>query len=304
MKKISKITPADVRKLWPNEERDFTPWLMRQFSELTEKIDIHATNVRREEPTGDFRVDLVAEELKSGRKIIVENQLETTNHAHFGQLLTYAGGHDAKIVIWVSTNFRKEHKQALSWLNIICSREIAFFGIELRVITGKAENLFEFIVVVQPDEWNPKREAYSKKNQKYSEFNATLLSDLRKQNLTNATKGNPDTWQNIAAGSSKVFFETRFGNDNRFRVSFTIKTPKQNKKIFDSLFMMKDSIENTFGAELEWERRDTQLHSVIAVYRDATINADRQSLDSLRMWAVDQIIRLKKALAPHSGIWK
>jgi len=304
MKKIPRISPADVRKLWTNEEKDFTPWLMSNFSELTEKIGIRAINVRKEERTGGFRVDLIGEELDTGRKIVVENQLEQTDHTHLGQLLTYAGGHTAEIVIWISTDFRTEHKRALSWLNSISSDENAFFGIELRAHAIRDEIGYDFDVVVQPDEWAPKRDAYTKKKQRYSDFYTALLTDLRDQGITNATKGNPDTWQNISIGTTKATLEMRFGNDGRFRVAFYIYTSDHNKRIFDSLLKQKDSIDGSFGESLEWERRDNQKHSVLAVYKDITIDADEQALISLRVWATDRIIRLKKSLEPHRNIWK
>lgn len=305
MGKIPKIKEVSPRELWPNEEKDFTPWLQKNFQELGEMIGINATNIRRERRTGDFRVDLIGEEVSSGHKIIVENQLMPTDHNHLGQLLTYASGLDANIIIWVSSEFRVEHKHALSWLNSITSEDISFFGV--RIKTFKIDNQigYDFDLVVQPEEWAPKRRAYSEKRQRYGKFYTDLLRDLREKGITSASKGNADTFQGMGFGWSGAYLEFRFTTEGMFRVAFYIVTSEDNSKtqLFDPLFEQKKKIEKDFGGSLAWERRDKQKHSTISIYIEGTID-DESSLDSLKEWAVEQTLKMKQALEPHRDLWK
>ena len=305
MVKISKLKDVSPREFWPNEEKDFTPWLQKNFHELGEKIGINAINVRKEKTTGDFRVDLIAEEVSTGHKIIVENQLMSTDHNHLGQLITYAAGLDANIVIWLSSDFRVEHKAALSWLNSITSEDVSFFGVRIR--TSKIDDKigYDLDVVVQPDEWSPKRRAYSEKRQRYSRFYTGLLTSLREKGITNASKGNADTFQGMGFGWSKAYLEFRFTTDGMFRVAFYIVTSEDGMKelLYDPLFKRKASIEEVFGESLVWERRDGQKHSTISIYKEGSID-DEDSLDELRKWAVDKTIKIQQSLEPHKDLWK
>lgn len=303
--KIPEIADADPREIWPDEQKDFTPWLEKNFNVLCKKIGLKASNVTREERIGDFKVDLKAKEDDTENVVVVENQLSATDHGHLGQLMTYAAGFEAKYVIWVSPEFRPEHKRAMSWLNSITSEEISFFGVEIKARRINESLGFELSVIVQPDEWAPKRKVLSERNQKQMKFYTELLSELRKTGLTTATKGNPDTYQSIGVGSSRTFLEFRFSQEGRFRVAFYINTRDDSVKklVFDPLFSLKNTIEAAFGNELEWDRRDGQKHCTISIFRDGVIDNDDDELSSLKVWAVEQAVNLKNALEPHKDIW-
>ena len=119
----------ELRGVWPHEALDFTPWLADEenMTLLADAVGLEITIDETESSVGDFNVDIYASETGTGRKIIIENQLEDTNHDHLGKLITYASGKDAEIIIWVVKRAREEHRSAVEWLNNHTDDKIAFF---------------------------------------------------------------------------------------------------------------------------------------------------------------------------------
>lgn len=117
----------DLRKVWPHEALDFTPWLAEDdnLTLLADAVGLEITVDETESSVGDFNVDIYATETGTDRKIIIENQLEDTNHDHLGKLITYASGKSADIVIWVVKRAREEHRSAIEWLNNHTDENIA-----------------------------------------------------------------------------------------------------------------------------------------------------------------------------------
>src|SRR3974390_1584397 len=77
-----------LRDVFRDEARSFTTWLEQHLDVLAERLGIELSVVQREKAGGDFNVDLLCED-SEGRAVIVENQLERTDHDHLGKLLTY-----------------------------------------------------------------------------------------------------------------------------------------------------------------------------------------------------------------------
>ena len=117
MAELGSITNVDPRSVWPNEAGDFTPWLAEHADLLGAALGLEIETEQREAAVGAFSLDLLGREVGSDRVVIVENQLERTDHGHLGQLLAYAAGLDAKIVVWISPDVREEHRDAVHWLN-------------------------------------------------------------------------------------------------------------------------------------------------------------------------------------------
>lgn len=119
MKQLGKrVKIEDLHTIWKHEAKDFTPWLAEEenLSLLSEAIGIDIVLEERESEVGDFSVDIFATEESTGRRIVIENQLEDTNHDHLGKIITYASGKDAEVIIWIVKRARDEHKQAIEWL--------------------------------------------------------------------------------------------------------------------------------------------------------------------------------------------
>lgn len=132
---LSKIERVDIRQVWKNEASDFTTWLAasENLELLCEEIGIDLSLVQTEASVGKFRVDILAEETNTGRKVVIENQIESINHDHLGKIITYASGFDAEIIIWIVKNVLDEHKQAVDWLNERTDQKVNIFAIRMEV---------------------------------------------------------------------------------------------------------------------------------------------------------------------------
>ena len=146
----------DLREIWPNEAKDFTPWLAKEdnLDLLSETIGIDIVFEERESPVGNFSLDIFAKEESTDRTIIIENQLEDTNHDHLGKLITYASGKDASIIIWIVKKARDEHRQAIEWLNSHTDKEIGFYLLEIELWKiGDSNPAPKFNIVERPNDW-------------------------------------------------------------------------------------------------------------------------------------------------------
>ena len=130
---IGKLTEVDIRDLWKHEQYDFSNWLGKEenIEMLGSLIGLTLTDVDKEVYVGSYRCDLVAKDETTGIKVIIENQLETSNHDHLGKIITYASGLDAKVVVWIVKEAREEHRSAIEWLNNNTNKDLNFFLIEL-----------------------------------------------------------------------------------------------------------------------------------------------------------------------------
>ena len=157
MKKLHTLEKVNLREIWKHEAHNFTQWLALEdnISLLLDEIGVTAENIVTEDSAGKFNVDITADEVGTGKKIVIENQLEKTDHSHLGQLLTYASSFDACIIVWVVAEVREEHKRAIEWFNEHMHDEISFFLVRTEVYRiGNSEPAVKFNVVVEPNTWS------------------------------------------------------------------------------------------------------------------------------------------------------
>ncbi len=148
------LREVSVREAWAHEEHDFTVWLASQLDQLSGVLGVPLELEAREVPVGGFRADILARNSQDGSYVLIENQLEGTDHRHLGQILTYAAGLDAKTVIWISPRFNESHLAALRWLNHHFPEEHAFIGIQIKVVQIENSPLAPlFEVVERPNNW-------------------------------------------------------------------------------------------------------------------------------------------------------
>lgn len=152
--KMIRIT--DLRSVWPHEANDFTRWLAQEenLTLLGDAIEIELELEERESSVGSFNVDIFAKEVGTNRRVIIENQLEDTNHDHLGKLITYASGKGSEVIVWVVKRARDEHRQAIEWLNQHTDSNIGFFLLEIELWQiGDSEKAPRFNIVEKPNDW-------------------------------------------------------------------------------------------------------------------------------------------------------
>ncbi len=156
MERLGVLTKVDIRKFWEDEARNFTPWLARKenIDLLGETIGVELEVEAQERKVGPFRADILCKDIETNKWVVIENQLEPTNHKHLGQLLTYAAGLNAVTVVWIAERFTEEHRAALDWLNEITDEEFSFFGLEIELWRiGNSPMAPKFNVVSHPNNW-------------------------------------------------------------------------------------------------------------------------------------------------------
>ena len=305
--KFGKIKKLNLRDIWPNERKDFSPWLADNIGALGEALGMELELKDTEAAVGDFSLDLLAKDLGSGHTVVIENQLSQTDHDHLGKLLTYASGFNASTVVWIADVIRDEHKQTLEWLNQRTDEETQFFGVVVEVIKiDDSSPAYDFKPVVSPSEWQKSKKrqisgAVSARGAAYRNYFQSLIDELReKHKFTNAKIGQPQSWYTFSSGIRKIPFSANFAQGGKVRTEIYVDVGDgvKNKALFDWLYKQKDEIHSRFGQELEWERLDDKRASRIAVYRDGSILSSEEELMNIKSWHIDNLLRFKKVFPP------
>ena len=203
--KLGKIKKVDLRNIWKKEDKEFTPWLKENIDLLSEKLGIEIIDTQTEEKIGDFKLDIIGKDVNTNKFIAVENQLESTDHNHLGQLITYSAGINAGIIIWIAKELREEHKRALEWLNENSISEISFFGVEVHAISIDNSNpAVDFRVIVKPNDWERNIKSSTTRTDtkiSYVDFYSKLVNFYSEINPKfRKVKAQPQSWLNFSAG--------------------------------------------------------------------------------------------------------
>lgn len=172
---FGKLTDASLRKAWKHEAHDFTPWLAENLERLSEAIGVPLELESTEARVGEFAGDILATD-PDGQSVLIENQLQWSDHTHLGQIMTYLAGLDARVVVWIAKGFREPHLSAIQWLNRHTEDEFAFFAVKLRVVRIADSPLAPiFEVIAKPNNWerqvrNVREGSKSENVKKYREF--------------------------------------------------------------------------------------------------------------------------------------
>ncbi len=308
--KLGKLNRVDLREYWKHEALDFTRWLSDpdNIELLSDEVGIGLQVTQTEASVGRFNVDILAEEENTGRKIIIENQLETTDHSHLGQLITYAAGLEAEFVIWIVRDVREEHRQAVDWLNEHTDEQINFFlvGIELWQIENSPPAA-KFTVISRPNEW--KRSVRSSTQdgdltdtrtkqlefwQQLKEFAATSHPELKLR------APRPQHWFDIAIGRSDCHVSLVVDSrEDKVRCELYIPDSKDLYQIFLS---RRDEIEKELGIaeSLEWQELPGKKASRIRALHGFGFG-DVTTWEEAFRWLTETTSRFKRVFAKD---WK
>ncbi|MBU2492347.1 MAG: DUF4268 domain-containing protein [Bacteroidetes bacterium] len=294
-KNLSRLVKTDLRKVWNHEAQDFTTWLAQDINLelLSEEIGIDIKLIQTEAGVGKFNVDILAEEETTGRKIIIENQLEITDHNHLGKVVTYASGYDANIIIWIVKDVREEHKRAVEWLNEHTDEDVNFFLIKIEVWQiGNSFPAPKFNIISRPNEWAKVIKNISSSSisdtklqqqqfwSSFSEFVKTKNSKLRLRTPK------PQHWYNFSIGSSHAHIGLTINTRDNF-LGCEIYIPR-NKELFNHLKKHKKEIEKKLGQKLEW--KDANIASRILLKKQVRSVFDNASYEDYFQWFYDKTI--------------
>lgn len=301
MTNIGKLIEVDVRELWKHEQYDFSNWLAKEenLEYLNDIIGLTLTDVDKEVYVGPYRCDIVAKDETSGITVIVENQLEGTNHDHLGKIITYASGLNAKVMIWIVKEAKEEHRAAIEWLNNNTDNDVNFFLIEIHAYKiGNSDPAPKFEVVEKPNDFVKRSKVKSddsdlNKSQGerlafWEQFNQVVIARGKPFNLRKATT---DHWYDVAMGTSDAHIAIDLVNkDGRIVVECYIN---DNKDLFDTLSDHKEEIEGALGFELIWDRLDGKKASRIKYRIDGLNFDDHSNYNELMNQTIDVAVRMR-----------
>lgn len=281
---LGHIKKVELRNAWKHEALDFTNWLAEEenLRLLSDEIGIDIRLVQTEATVGRFNVDILAVEETTDNKIIIENQLETTNHDHLGKIITYASGIEATTMIWVVKDAREEHRQAIDWLNEHTVEDLNFFLIKIELWQiGDSPFAPKFEIISSPNDWaKTVRQSVSsggaitETKAKQLEFWQSFKEYTEENNKAFKTqKPSPQHWFNIATGSSHATISLTVNSfDNAIRTELYIHN---NKELFQHLYEQRDVIEQEMGMKMEWMELPGKKASRVKVEMTGTIEEEQ-----------------------------
>jgi hypothetical protein len=281
---LGRLQRVDLRKAWESEGGDFTPWLAGEnnIALLCEALGLDLEVEAQEKNVGPFRADILCKDTATGDWVLIENQLEKTDHGHLGQLLTYAAGLQAVSIVWVAERFTDEHRAAVDWLNEITGEKFSFFGLEIELWQiGTSPVAPKFNVVCKPNDWTkngptvvtvdtPTKQLQLEYWTMFREYVAQKKSHLRVQ------KPLPQHWTNIAIGKTGFYMSAQVNTkEKQLGVALILDTALA-KVQFKQLEAQKAEIEAEAGTALDWRElpHRKQSHVVLTRSGDPTAKGD------------------------------
>ena len=304
--KLGKIKEVDIREVWKHEQYDFSKWLASEenISELGDTLNLSLTDIQTEQFVGSYRCDIICKDDVTGKSVLIENQLEQTNHDHLGKIITYASGLNASVVVWIVAEAREEHASAIEWLNKHTDDDVAFFLIEIHAYKiGDSDPAPMFKIIEQPNDFarsvkaaatkGELSDAQIKRQEFWTQFNDVLDSRGKPFNKRKATT---DHWYAIGIGSSRCYISIDLVNkQHMMRVGFWIPN---DKELFDSLLANKDAIEQSIGQKLDWDRLEGKKACVICATIPGLNFNKQDNYQELMNKAIDMVLAFRAAYKP------
>ena len=306
MVEIASLDEVPLRAVWPDEARDFTPWLATHPDQLGKELQMDLELERPEFAVGPFSADVVLRDTNTGQRVVVENLLETTDHDHLGKLITYAAALEARWAVLVAKAFRPEHRSALTWLNSISGEGSGFFGIEVHAVRiGDSPAAVRLDVVVAPDDFARRARAEAKTvseaSSRYIDWWAEFLPEFHVAHpgWSNAQAPSSANWMNFPSGRSGVRYGLSFAyptgaSNYRLRAEVYIA---DGEAVYPVLEAQRPAIEAACGLALEWEPNEAARSSRVATYLDPADPEDRANWLDYRDWAIKTLGELREAFA-------
>lgn len=274
---LGKLVKIELRDIWLSESSDFTPWLAREENLLTlgETLGLELELEAQERAVGPFRADILCKDIATNAWVLIENQLEKTDHTHLGQLLTYASGLEAVTIVWIAARFTEEHRSTLDWLNRITDETFRFFGVEVELWRiGDSPAAPRFNIVCKPNNWS-KMVTQAARAIDEAELTSTKALQLAYWGTLGATliakggalarerKPQPQAWMSYSIGRTGFGVNAAMARPKRLLRAELYMSHPSAKAWFHLLHAQKASIETELGYTLDWEElpegQDTRI---------------------------------------------
>ena len=310
---LGRLEPVELRDIWTSEASEFTPWLAgpENLSVLGETLGIDLELEAQERTVGPFRADILCKDIGTGNWVLIENQLERTDHGHLGQLLTYASGLEAVTIVWVAAQFTDEHRSTLDWLNRITDSEFRFFGLEVELWRiGDSPPAPRFNVISKPNEWS---QSVAQAARAIDDTELTGIRTVQRSYWTalhrvlgatgGPVSGNrkplPQSWMAYAIGRAGFHLSAvMLRPKSQVRAELYI-SGKDAKGFLASLQEQREAIEDALGYHLEWEELPTKTDCRVACYLNDVDPEKENDWARQHEWLAGRLNDLHRVLAPR-----
>jgi hypothetical protein len=301
-KTLGKFKEVSLREIFPHEAHDFTQWLSKEenIQEINKIIGLSLVDIKTEVSIGNKRCDIVAKDEFTNKKVIIENQLEKTNHDHLGKIITYASGLNASVIIWIVKKANLEFSGAIEWLNNNISEDISFFLLEVKLYQiNDSLPAIQFEIIEKPNDFI-KSSSSEKNNDKlrdsekgriafWSLFNE-VMEERKEFNIRKASK---DHWYDFAIGTTRCHLSVELLNQkNKVRINLLIRDDKQ---LYDSLNDNKKQIEIDLPFNLEWYKSENIKTTRVSTYLDGfSFDSQEDEQKKLSNKIIDILVQFRK----------
>lgn len=301
MPTFGSLESQEVREYWSHEARDFTPWLANEIradsvSELEDTLGLDLEVTEEEKSVGRYNVDIVAEVVDDNRQVVIENQLDSSDHDHLGKSIAYASGVDADIIVWIAPKFNDEHQDAMQWLNENSREGVDLFAVRLEVWKiGDSKPAVRLNPVTEPSEWKEKAQRpegeLSDTKQLQEEYWTEFRDRIEDSDTPlSARKPKPQHWYNNPIGKSgfKLQFTTNTVENNLYAQLII----KDDAEAYQELESDRERIEAEMGEELLWRppedaQRDSSNRSKITLRRSGDLT-EQEDWEEYLDWMMER----------------
>jgi len=308
---LARLEQMELKDVWCHEATDFTPWLAleQNIALLGETLGLDLEVEAQEKAVGPFRADILCKDSQTNSWVLIENQLERTDHSHLGQVLTYASGLGAVTILWIAARFTEEHRATLDWLNKITDNSFRSFGIEVEVWRiGNSAPAPKFNVVSKPNNWSQSvalaaraldesvlSETRIMQRDYWAGLNAALIAEHGP--VLGNKKPQPQSWMAYPIGRFGFYLGAAIAKNKRQIRAELYLYGERAKAFFPSLATQRAEIEAEIGFPLVWEELPDGQDSRIACYRDGTDPSDVSDWSSQHKWLATMLNQLHRVLS-------
>lgn len=307
MVELGRLQPVKPRDVWPHEALDFTPWLLANVDVLSDLLGMDLVLEAAEHPVGNFSLDLIGQDQSTGERVIVENQLELSDHTHLGQIITYAAGTDPTTIVWVTAGFRPEHRAAIDWLNQRTDENTRVFGVVIHLVQiGDSPIAPNFELVAQPNDWekvvrrtaagsgDPGEQALL-----YEEFWSGFSALARERGARwigsrSSTRGSSfDTRTEIGGQIVSLWFQR---DGLTVQLYWNDPDPAVNLARFEALERRRDEFEALVGGNPVWDDMPGRKATRVTFNAGLGHVTDRSQWPAMHEWMIERQTRIRAAL--------